>query len=42
MRPIVYFPRSTIGNFDRTESVQLLSHLRRIARGGAMLIGSTW
>jgi dimethylhistidine N-methyltransferase len=36
---LIYFPGSTIGNFDRRESVQLLSHLRRIARGGAMLIG---
>jgi dimethylhistidine N-methyltransferase len=36
---LIYFPGSTIGNFDRRESVPLLSHLRRIARGGAMLIG---
>ena len=36
---LVYFPGSTIGNFDRSEAVRLLSHLRRVARGGSMLIG---
>jgi L-histidine N-alpha-methyltransferase len=36
---MVYFPGSTIGNFAREEAVRLLAHLRRVARGGAMLIG---
>ena len=38
-RRLVYFPGSTIGNFERHDAVRLLSHLRRIAQGGAMLIG---
>ena len=38
-RRMVYFPGSTVGNFERHEAVRLLSHLRRIARGGTMLIG---
>jgi dimethylhistidine N-methyltransferase len=36
---LVYFPGSTIGNFEPHEAVRLLSHLRGIARGGTMLIG---
>ena len=36
---LIYFPGSTIGNFDTHEAVRLLSHLRRIARGGSLLIG---
>ena len=36
---MIYFPGSTIGNFERDEAVRLLSHLRRIAQGGTMLIG---
>ena len=38
-RRVLYFPGSTIGNFDAIEAVRLLSHLRGIARGGGMLIG---
>ena len=36
---LVYFPGSTIGNFQQDEAVRLLAHLRRVARGGALLIG---
>jgi dimethylhistidine N-methyltransferase len=36
---LIYFPGSTIGNFDRHETVSLLGNLRQIARGGSMLIG---
>ena len=36
---LVYFPGSTIGNFDRHDAIRLLSHLRRLARGGSMIIG---
>jgi L-histidine N-alpha-methyltransferase len=36
---LVYFPGSTIGNFDRHEAIRLLSHLRQTARGGSLLIG---
>jgi L-histidine Nalpha-methyltransferase len=36
---VVYFPGSTIGNFVRDEAIQLLSNLRRVARGGSLLIG---
>ena len=36
---MIYFPGSTIGNFDRHEAIRLLSNLRRIARGGSLLIG---
>jgi dimethylhistidine N-methyltransferase len=38
-RPVVYFPGSTIGNFDRREAVQLLARLRGATQDGAMLIG---
>ena len=38
-RRLAFFPGSTLGNFDRHEAVRLLAHLRRIARGGSMLIG---
>lgn len=39
-RGAVYFPGSTIGNFTRPETVELLRHMRRLAgRGGALLIG---
>ncbi len=38
-RRVVYFPGSTIGNFDRHAAIRLLSRLRRTARGGALLIG---
>jgi dimethylhistidine N-methyltransferase len=36
---LVYFPGSTIGNFDRYEATALLANLRAIADGGSMLIG---
>jgi len=36
---VVYFPGSTIGNFDRREAIGLLRQLRDVAHGGAMLIG---
>ena len=36
---MIYFPGSTIGNFERDDAVRLMSHLRRIAQGGTMLIG---
>jgi len=38
-RRVVYFPGSTIGNFDRHEAVQLLARLRGATQNGAMLIG---
>jgi dimethylhistidine N-methyltransferase len=38
-RRLIYFPGSTIGNFDRYEAVALLANLRATARGGSMLIG---
>jgi dimethylhistidine N-methyltransferase len=38
-RRLVFFPGSTLGNFDRHEAVRLLAHLRHVARGGPMLIG---
>jgi L-histidine N-alpha-methyltransferase len=38
-RRMIYFPGSTIGNFERDEAVRLLAHLRRMAQGGTMLIG---
>ena len=38
-RRVVYFPGSTIGNFDRREAVQLLARLRGVTQNGAMLIG---
>ena len=36
---VVYFPGSTIGNFDRREAVGLLARLRHATQNGAMLIG---
>lgn len=39
-RRIVYFPGSTIGNFDHAEALGFLQRMGRIARpGGALLIG---
>ena len=39
-RKVVYFPGSTIGNFHRHESVELLAKMRQICAGpGGMLIG---
>ncbi|MGY6555835.1 MAG: L-histidine N(alpha)-methyltransferase [Wenzhouxiangella sp.] len=39
-RRVVYFPGSTIGNFDHTEAVAFLARMGRIARAdGAILIG---
>ena len=31
---MIYFPGSTIGNFERHEAIRLLCNLRRVARGG--------
>jgi dimethylhistidine N-methyltransferase len=36
---VVYFPGSTIGNFDRHEAIALLRQLREATRARAMLIG---
>lgn len=39
-RSVVYFPGSTLGNFDPGEAVQLLGHMRRLAGpSGALLVG---
>ncbi len=39
-RRVVYFPGSTIGNFDHAEAIEFLRRMGRIARaGGAILIG---
>jgi len=38
-RRAIFFPGSTIGNFDRHEAVRLLARLRHLAPGGGMLIG---
>lgn len=39
-RRIVYFPGSTIGNFDHVEALGFITRMGRIARlGGALLIG---
>jgi len=39
-RTVIYFPGSTIGNFEPTAAVQLLQQLRRLAgRDGGLLIG---
>jgi dimethylhistidine N-methyltransferase len=39
-RRVVYFPGSTIGNFDHTEALEFLKRMARMAReGGAILIG---
>jgi L-histidine N-alpha-methyltransferase len=39
-RTAVYFPGSTLGNFNPAEARQLLGHMRRLAgRDGALLIG---
>jgi dimethylhistidine N-methyltransferase len=37
---VVYFPGSTIGNFDRLEAIQLLRQLREVTQARAMLIGA--
>ena len=40
-RSVVYFPGSTIGNFEPPAAVQLLRRLRRLAgSGGALLLGA--
>ncbi len=36
---MIFFPGSTIGNFERHEAIRLLCNLRRVARGGSLLIG---
>lgn len=39
-RRVVYFPGSTLGNFDNTQARQLLSRMREmVGRNGAVLIG---
>jgi len=39
-RRVVYFPGSTLGNFDRSEAISLLSRFRAAAGpGGAVLLG---
>src|SRR5690606_25675777 len=39
-RRVVYFPGSTLGNFDRTQARALLAHMRDlIGKDGAILIG---
>ncbi len=39
-RRVIYFPGSTIGNFDHAEALAFLQRMARIARGdGAILIG---
>jgi dimethylhistidine N-methyltransferase len=40
-RPVVFFPGSTIGNFDRQEAVSFLRHTAALLRphAGAMLVG---
>ncbi|HET6726382.1 MAG TPA: L-histidine N(alpha)-methyltransferase [Gammaproteobacteria bacterium] len=39
-RTVVYFPGSTIGNFEPPDALELLRHMRRIAGNeGALLIG---
>jgi dimethylhistidine N-methyltransferase len=39
-RRLIYFPGSTLGNYDRLEAVRLLSSMRAVAgAGGAALIG---
>ena len=39
-RTAVYFPGSTLGNFNPAEARQLLTHMRRLAgRDGALLVG---
>jgi dimethylhistidine N-methyltransferase len=37
---VVYFPGSTIGNFDRHEAIRLLRQLREATQARAMLIGA--
>jgi dimethylhistidine N-methyltransferase len=39
-RRVIYFPGSTLGNFDRSESIRLLGQMRELAgRDGAILLG---
>jgi L-histidine Nalpha-methyltransferase len=39
-RVVVFFPGSTLGNFDAPEAVRLLEHMRRAAEaGGGLLVG---
>jgi dimethylhistidine N-methyltransferase len=39
LRRVVYFPGSTIGNFDREPARHFLRHLARVCQGGGLLIG---
>jgi L-histidine Nalpha-methyltransferase len=36
---LVFYPGSSIGNFDPNEALRLLRDMRRLAEGGALLIG---
>jgi dimethylhistidine N-methyltransferase len=37
---VVFYPGSSIGNFNPTEALHLLSQARNVAAGGALLIGA--
>ncbi len=39
---LVYYPGSSIGNFNRPEALRLLRGARELAAGGALLIGVDW
>jgi L-histidine Nalpha-methyltransferase len=39
---LVYYPGSSIGNFDRPQALRLLRGARELAAGGALLIGVDW
>jgi L-histidine Nalpha-methyltransferase len=39
---LVYYPGSSIGNFNRPEALKLLRGARELSAGGALLIGVDW
>jgi dimethylhistidine N-methyltransferase len=39
LRRVVYFPGSTIGNFDREPAKKFLQQIARVCQGGGLLIG---
>jgi L-histidine Nalpha-methyltransferase len=39
---LVYYPGSSIGNFDPPQALRLLRGVRELAAGGALLIGVDW
>ncbi len=39
---LVYYPGSSIGNFNRPEALRLLRSARALSAGGALLIGVDW